>query len=73
MCEKYGEDFEKLNGFSENNFNLSEFINHFIDQKNTANTTIDANANVQSKDIVNLVGEISKPYMKLVGYNIVFY
>lgn len=31
MCEKYGEDFEKLNGFSENNFNLSEFINHFID------------------------------------------
>ena len=73
MCEKYGEDFEKLNGFSENNFNLSEFINHFIDQKNTANTTIDANANVQSKDIVNLVGEISKPYMKLLGYNKVFY
>lgn len=73
MCEKYGEDFEKLNGFSENNFNLQEFINHFIDQKNTANTTIDANANVQSKDIVNLVGEISKPYMKLLGYNKVFY
>ena len=23
---KYGSDFEKLNGFSENNFNLSEFI-----------------------------------------------
>ena len=31
LKKKYGEDFEKLNGFSENNFNLSEFINHFID------------------------------------------
>lgn len=72
MCEKYGEDFEKLNGFSEDNFNLSGFINNFIDANNTADSTIDSNANVQSKDICNLINEIPKPYLKLLGYNKLF-
>ena len=73
LCEKYGEEFEKLNGFSEDNFNLSGFIDNFIDSTNTANSTIDANANVQSKDICNLINEIPKPYLKLLGYNKLFY
>lgn len=73
MCEKYGEEFEKLNGFADQNFNFTSFIDAFIDQQNTADTTIDANANVQSKDITNLINEIPKPYLKLLGYNKVFY
>lgn len=73
MCEKYGEEFEKLNGFSEDNFNLSNFINNFIDANNTADSTIDSNANVQTKDICNLINEIPKPYLKLLGYNKLFY
>ena len=73
MSEKYGEEFEKLNGFSDDNFNLSHFIDHFVDSQNTADTTIDANANVQSKDIVNLINEIGKPYLKMLGYNKLFY
>ena len=73
MCEKYGEEFEKLNGFSEQNLNLSSFIDNFIDSKNTADSPIDANANVQSKDICNLVNEIPKPFLKLLGYNKLFY
>lgn len=73
LKNKYGDEFLKINGFSENNLNLSGFIDNFIDSENTANTTIDANANVQSKDIVNLINEIPKPYLKLLGYNKLFY
>lgn len=73
LKEKYGNELLVLNGFSENNFNLSGFIDNFIDSENTADSTIDANANVQSKDIVNLINEISKPYLKMLGYNKLFY
>lgn len=73
LKEKYGNEMTTINGFSENNLNLSGFIDNFIDSENTANSTIDANANVQSKDIVNLINEINKPYMKLLGYNKLFY
>ena len=73
MKEKYGEEMLVMNGFAENNLNLSGFIDNFIDSENTANSTIDANANVQTKDIVNLVNEIPKPYLKLLGYNKLFY
>lgn len=72
LKEKYGEEMLILNGFAKNNFNLSGFIDNFIDSENTANSTIDANANVQTKDIVNLINEIPKPYLKLLGYNKVF-
>lgn len=73
LKEKYGEEMVVLNGFADNNLNLSGFIDNFIDSENTANSTIDANANVQSKDIVNLINEIPKPYLKLLGYNKLFY
>lgn len=73
LKEQYGPEMTTLNGFADNNLNLSGFIDNFIDSENTANSTIDANANVQSKDIVNLVNEIKKPYTKLLGYNKLFY
>lgn len=73
LKDKYGEEMTMLNGFADNNLNLSGFVDNFIDSENTANSTIDANANVQSKDIVNLVNEIKKPYTKLLGYNKLFY
>ena len=70
---KYGREFEYINGFSDEQLDFSGFINNFVDSENTANSTIDANANVQSKDIVNLLNEMSKPHMKLLGYNKLFY
>lgn len=73
LREEYGEDFEKLNGFSDDNFDFSAFIDNFIDSQNTADSTIDANANVQSKDVCNLINEIPKPYLKLLGFNKLFY
>ena len=73
MKEKYGEEFEKINGLSDENLNLSTFIDNFIDSDNNADSTIDANANVQSKDICNLINEIPKPFLKLLGLNKLFY
>ena len=73
LSTKYGDEMKKVNGFADNNLNLSGFIDAFIDSENTANATIDANANVQSKDIVNLINEIPKPYLKLLGYNKLYY
>lgn len=70
---EFGEEFEKINGFADNNYDLSSFVNHFIDSNNTANATIDSNANIQSKDICNLTSEIPKPYLKMLGYNKLFY
>ena len=50
MLEKYGEDFEYLNGFHETQLNFSDFIDSFVDKK-VADVTIDANANASNKDI----------------------
>ena len=73
LKNKYDKKFEKNNELRENNFNLSWFIYELIDSENTANSTIDANANVQSKDVCNLINEIPKPYLKLLGLNKLFY
>lgn len=73
LKEKYGEELEYINGLHENQLDFSEFINNFVDSENTANATIDSNANVQSKDIVNLVHEMNKSHMKLLGFNKLFY
>lgn len=73
MCEKYGEEFEKLNGFAESNLNYTDFIDNFIDKETVADATIDGNANASSKDICSLNNEMSKPHMKLLSFNKIFY
>ena len=73
LGNKYGEEFEKINGFADANLNLSSFIDAFIDSENNADATIDSNANVQSKDVSNLINEIPKPFLKLLGFNKLFY
>lgn len=70
--EKYGEDFEYLNGFHESQLNFSDFIDGFIDQ-NVADVTIDANANAKYKDICSMCGEKGKSEDKLFAFNKIFY
>jgi ribonucleoside-triphosphate reductase len=72
MRSKYGEDFEYLNGFHESQINFSDFIDGFID-KNVADVTIDANANVSSKDIRSLLNEKGKSHDKLFAFSKIFY
>ena len=71
--KKYGEKFTKLNTLSENQLNFTTFIDNFVDSKNVANASIDANANVKSKDICSLENEMVKPHQKLLSYNKIFY
>lgn len=72
LNEKYGEDFEILNGFHESQLNFSDFIDGFID-KNVADVTIDANANASNKDIRSLLNEKGKSLDKLFAFNKIFY
>lgn len=72
MNEKYGEDFDYLNGFHETQLNFSDFIDGFVD-KNVADVTIDANANASNKDIRSLISEKGKSLDKLFAFNKIFY
>ena len=70
--DKYGEDFELLNGFHESQLNFSDFIDGFVD-KNVADVTIDGNANAHHKDICSMIGEKGKSEDKLFAFNKIFY
>ena len=72
VSEKYGEDFELLNGFHESQLNFSDFIDGFVD-KNVADITIDGNANASHKDICSMLGEKGKSEDKLFAFNKIFY
>ncbi len=72
LNDKYGEDFEILNGFHESQLNFSDFIDGFVD-KNIADVTIDANANASNKDIRSLINEKGKSHDKLFAFNKIFY
>ena len=72
LREKYGEDFEVLNGIHETQMNFSDFIDAFVD-KNVADVTIDANANVSSKDIASFRNEKGKSIDKVIAANKIFH
>ena len=72
LREKYGEDFEILNGIHNSQMNFSDFIDAFID-KNVADVTIDANANASSKDIASFRNEKGKSIDKMIAANKIFH
>lgn len=72
LKEKYGEDFEILNGIHNSQMNFSDFIDAFVD-KNIADVTIDANANASSKDIASFRNEKGKAIDKVIAANKIFY
>ena len=73
MRQKYGEKFERINGFHQMNLNFNDFIDNFIDAKNISDVSIDANANSSSKDINTLKSDMMKPHLKLLAFNKIFY
>ena len=73
LREKYGEKFEYINGFHNENLNFTSFIDNFIDSKTVADVTIDSNANSSTKDINTLKSDMVKPHLKLLAYNKIFY
>lgn len=73
MRNKYGENFERINGFHNSNLNFSDFIDNFLDSSTVADTTIDANANSSTHDIRTLISDMTKPHTKLLAFNKIFY
>ena len=69
----FGEELAKLNGFSDEQLNYTDFIDNFVDKKVVADASIDGNANVGHKDIVSLENEMSKPHSKLLAFHKIFY
>lgn len=73
LRRKYGEKFERINGFHNENLNFTDFIDNFVDSESVADVTIDANANSSTKDINTLQSDMKKPHMKLLAFNKIFY
>lgn len=70
---EYGQRFAQINGFAEDQINYTGFIDNFIDSNTVADASIDGNANVGHKDILTLLGEMSKPHQKILSFNKIFY
>ena len=73
MQEKYGEEFARLHGFSDEILSYTDFISNFIDSETVADVSVDGNANVGHKDIVTLLNEMPKPHQKLLAFNKIYY
>ena len=67
LKEKYGEDFEYINGLHPSQLDFSEFINNFVAKDTLADSSIDPNANANHKDIRSFMTEKGKSEDKLFG------
>jgi len=72
LKEKYGEDFEYINGLHPSHLDFSEFIDNFVDKDTVADASIDPNANANHKDIRSFMTEKGKAEDKLFGLNKIF-
>lgn len=70
---EYGEEMAALNGFADSQLDYTDFIDNFVDEPVVADSSIDGNANVRSRDILTLEREMAKPHMKLLAFNKIFY
>lgn len=73
MQEKYGDEFARLNGFSDGQLSYTDFIDNFIDADTVADASVDGNANVSKKDMRTLMNEMPKSHRKLLAYNKIYY
>ena len=72
LKQKYGEDFEYINGLHPSQLDFSEFINSFVGHDTLADASIDPNANANTKDIRSFMTEKGKSEDKLFGLNKIF-
>ena len=72
LKQKYGEDFEIINGLHPSQLDFSEFIDNFVDKDTLADASIDPNANANHKDIRSFMTEKGKSEDKLFGLNKIF-
>lgn len=75
LKEKYGEEMTRINGFSDEQLDYTCFIDNFVDSETISQATIDESANISTgtKDVRNLLDEMSKPHSKLLSLNKIYY
>ena len=73
MQAEYGEEFAKLNGFSDEQLSFTDFIDNFIDNETVADASVDGSANVANKDIRTLMNEMPKPHRKLLAFHKIYF
>lgn len=74
MQKKYGTDFLKLNGFSNDNLNFSETIDKFAKGNDkVVDLMFNPSANMARKDIITLLYSMSEPHQKLLAFNKIYY
>lgn len=72
LKNKYGSDFEYLNGVHPSQLDFSEFIDNFVSKDTLADASIDPNANANNKDIRSFMTEKGKSEDKLFGLDKIF-
>ena len=73
LKEKYGEEFEKINGVADSQLNLTDFIDNFIDKDTVADVSVDSSSNVSKKSMATLIREQAKPQQNLLALNKLYY
>jgi anaerobic ribonucleoside-triphosphate reductase len=73
LQNEYGAYMADINGFGYNQLSYTNFIDNFIDRDTVADSSVDGNSNVSHKDVVTLEREMSKPHMKLIAFNKIYY
>lgn len=72
--KKYGEQFLRLNGFSNDKLNFSEFISRFTQDNNRlVDVSVNPSANMAQKDIVSMLHSMHEPHEKLLAFNKLYY
>ena len=72
LREKFGEDFEYLNGVHPSQLDYSKFLANFVSHDTLADTTVDPNANASHKDIRAFMTEKGKSSDKIFGLSKIF-
>ena len=72
LVRDYGEELARINGVSDKQLSLTDFIDTFSKTETVADASIDGSANVKRSDIVSLIHEMPKSEMKLVAFHKIY-
>lgn len=72
LREKYGSDFEFINGVHPSQLDYTEFLSNFTKNSTLADSTVDPNSNANHKDIRAFMTEKGKASDKMFGLSKIF-
>ena len=72
LSEKYGENFEFMNGLSNSRLNFTDYIDNFLNNKNVVDVVLDSSSNSTTHDVRTMLADMVKPHNKLLSFNKIF-